>query len=214
MRILECFLENLPSIMSLKYSSSLTLRLSRNHSQKTLIIFLTVVKFPIFSLLMRRFKFVTKSKLELLVLTTEINNITISFNSVEKTSISFLHSLLSEINSETDADNSHQSLTAAQLIGIMLGQVLLFTLSLTDNIKLTRLNLESRSTQILSALLQQKSTILSVRHQKTSIPSSEERTTPLLLHILTLLRLTRKCLDTREELFPSRSQDIKEVLRD
>jgi hypothetical protein len=57
-----------------------------------------------------------------------------------------LHSLLSEINSETDADNSHQSLTAAQLIGIMLGQVLLFTLSLTDNIKLTRLNLESRST--------------------------------------------------------------------
>jgi hypothetical protein len=95
---------------------------------------------------MRRFKFVTKSKLELLVLTTEINNITISFNSVEKTSISFLHSLLSEINSETDADNSHQSLTAAQLIGIMLGQVLLFTLSLTDNIKLTRLNLESRST--------------------------------------------------------------------
>jgi len=97
--------------VSLKSSFSLTLKLSRNLSLKISITYSTVVKYQIFSLLMKKLQLLMNlaQKLEKLAReTVEIKLWLISYNFAVRTCISCLLSHQLESNSETDADSSLQ----------------------------------------------------------------------------------------------------------
>ena len=171
MRISECSLGNLLLTIFLKSFCSLTLRQSKNHSQRISTICLTVEKFLISSHQMRKLPFLMKLLKEQEMLTkviAEIKFTLILFKFAEKIFILYLLSLLSEINSETGADSSQVSLTAAQSIGTTHGQQRLFTQLPIVNTLLMRLNLASLSTWTFSARLQSRSIPLCLQYLRTS----------------------------------------------
>jgi hypothetical protein len=141
--------------VSLKFSFSPTLKSSRNHSLKISTICLIVVKFQTCSLLMKKLLLLMslvqkQEKLEKEIAETKF--LLISSSSAVRICTLCLLSHQLENSSETDADNSLQSLIAAQSIGTIPGHLRLFTQWPIDNTLLTKSNLEFKSIWTLFAL--------------------------------------------------------------
>jgi len=161
-------------ITSHRYSCSLILKLSRSPSWKILTTCSIAVRFPTSSLLMRRLLYATRWAQELERPnreTTETKFTLTSCRYVGKTFTSLLHSRPLVTSSETGADNSPVSSTAAQSIGTIHGQVRHSTLSLTDNIKPRRHSWASLNILMAYASLLSRFTTRWMQLRRISMPS-------------------------------------------
>jgi len=125
-------------------SCSVTLKLCKNPSLRTLTTCSTLVRSLTYSHQMRRSIFVTNFLIELAQSdkeTTVIRSTPTSLPSAENVCISCLHSRLSVSSSETGAVSSHQSLTAVQSIGTTPGPQKLSSLWLSVSTTRTKQNL-------------------------------------------------------------------------